>query len=118
MNRDNNEVIYYADECENVADVSVLEALYCIRDKQLICITEEDEKIVKTLTQKIHEVESKIRKDIRNRINMSEEEANYILDIFQEYQNASNDRNAYFNRKYYMAGFDDGEKIILRNINK
>lgn len=106
-----------ADDATNVKDTTALEALFCVRDRQLVCITEEDREATKELTHKIQEQENKIREEL-TKIQLKEDVVQKIIDIFETYQTLSNDRNVYFNKKYYMAGFDDGEKIVLRNINK
>lgn len=106
-----------ADDAMNVKETTALEALFCVRDRQLVCITDEDKEATKELTHKIQELEGKIRKELE-KIQLKEDVVQKIIDIFETYQTLSNDRNEYFNKKYYMAGFDDGEKMVLRNVNK
>lgn len=106
-----------ADDATDVKETTALEALFCVRDRQLVCITDEDKESTKELTHKIQEQERKIRKELE-KSQLKEDVAQKIIDIFEMYQTLSNDRNVYFNKKYYIAGFDDGAKIILRNVNK
>ena len=78
---------------------------------------EEDKEATKELTHKIQEQEGKIREELE-KIQLKEDVVQKLIDIFETYQTLSNDRNEYFNKKYYMAGFDYGERIVLRNVNK
>ena len=79
-----------ADDATNVKETTALEALFCVRDRQLVWMTEEDKEATKELTHKIQEQEEKIKKELE-KIQLKDDVVKKIINILETYQTLSND---------------------------
>lgn len=94
--------------------LNILNTLFEARDEEIATITSKDKEELKETNSRLKQKES----ELKEIINKNENQARIILDLFYEYLELSNKKNAYYDQKYYKAGFKDAVELLMICLNE
>ncbi len=94
--------------------LNILNTLFEARDEEIATITSKDKEELKETNSRLKQKESKLKE----LINKNGNQAKIILDLFYEYLELSNNKNAYYDQKYYKAGFKDAVGLLMICLNE
>lgn len=94
-------------------NLSILNTLFEARDEEIATITLKDKEELKETNSRLKQKES----ELKEIINENKNQARIILDLFYEYLELSNKKNAYYDQKYYKSGFKDAVGLLMICLN-
>lgn len=105
--------------CEKLEDsLKCLDVLFQARDEEIATITKKDRNELKETEELLEEQEVSFRKTVESIPSFMKQTKSEIMNLFYDYIEIFNDRNSYFEQKYYETGFKDAIALILRSIRK
>ncbi|MCI9017216.1 MAG: hypothetical protein HFJ53_08690 [Clostridia bacterium] len=105
--------------CEKLEkNLNCLNVLFQAQDEEIATITKEDREKLKETEELLKEEEISFRNVVQSILSFMKQTKSEIMNLFYDYIEIFNDRNSYFEQKYYEAGFKDAVALILRRIKK
>lgn len=105
--------------CNKIEEnLNCLNVLFQARDEEIATITKEDREELKETEELLKEQEMSFRKTVEGIPSFMKQTKCEIMNLFYDYIEIFDDRNSYFEQKYYEAGFKDAVGLILRSIKK
>lgn len=96
----------------------ILNTLFQVRDEELAIITKQDKENLQEVNQRLRQEELEFKKTINYLPNVMQKNKRNIIDSFYRYLEVLNERNSYYDQKYYESGFKDAVKLILVTLSK
>ena len=90
-----------------------LNTFFEARDEEIATITSKDKEELKETNSRLKQKES----ELKEIINKNENQAKIILDLFYEYLELANEKNSYYEQKYYKVGFKDAIGLLISCLN-
>lgn len=91
----------------------ILNTLFQVRDEEIAIITKQDKENLQEVNQRLKQEELEFKKSINYLPKVMKQNKRNIIDAFYKYLEVLNERNSYYDQKYYEAGFKDAFKLML-----
>ena len=91
----------------------ILNTLFQVRDEELAMITKQDKENLKEVNQRLKQEEVELKKTINYLPKVMKKNKENIIDAFYKYLEILNERNSYYDQKYYEAGFKDAFRLAM-----
>lgn len=105
--------------CEKLEEnLNCLNVLFQARDEEIATITKKDRTELKETEELLEEQEMSFRRTVESIPSFMKQTKCEIMNLFYDYIEIFNDRNSYFEQKYYEAGFKDAVGLILQSIKE
>lgn len=91
----------------------ILNTLFQVRDEELAMITKQDKENLQEVNQRLKQEEVEFKKTINYLPKVMKKNKENIIDAFYKYLEILNERNSYYDQKYYEAGFKDAFRMVM-----
>lgn len=91
----------------------ILSTLFQIRDEEIAIITKQDKENLREVNQRLKQEEVKFKEAINYLPKVMKQSKRNIIDLFYKYLEVLNERNSYYDQKYYEAGFKDAFRLVM-----
>lgn len=91
----------------------ILNTLFQVRDEELAMITKKDKENLQEVNQRLKQEEVEFKKTINYLPKVMKKNKENIIDAFYKYLEILNERNSYYDQKYYEAGFKDAFRLVM-----